>query len=60
MSFAEVFHSLCDGKKTLLIAQGYDGKIFGAYTDIPWYTNVAVRKHLHGNSFIFFTKIVNE
>ena len=42
--FAKLFHTLCDGKKTLLVAKGENGKIFGAYTDIVWQSNVAVRK----------------
>lgn len=52
---AKMFHDLCDNNgATITVIKSDNGKIFGAYTDIPWtsgqYKNKVAGK---GNSFLW-------
>lgn len=52
---AQMFHNLCDNKgATVTIIKTEGGKVFGAYTDIPWTSGEYKKKVAgKGNSFLW-------
>jgi len=59
--YVKEFHRNCDGKQTLVLVQGKDGKVFGGCTDIGWTSGVydgktvSVGKRSKNNTFLILS-----